>query len=96
MTVRGQEYGPNAWRNLIPSNGLLAEFEKKKAGDPKDDPRYQDSFYQVGDLFNNGKDTLKDITGSRPQNQLEKIPENLQGGFGEHPVGYQFSGNPVC
>lgn len=52
VTFRGQEYGPNAWRNLIPSDGLVSEFEV-------DDPRKNYTFYQLGDLYNDGKDTLK-------------------------------------
>jgi hypothetical protein len=48
VTFRGQEYGPNAWRNLIPSDELVAEFE---AGDP----RYDYSFYKLGDEYNNGE-----------------------------------------
>ena len=95
VTVRGQEYGPNAWRNLIPSNGLLAEFEKKKAGDTKDDPRYQDSFYQVGDLFNNGKDTLKDVQGADPKISWKKYQkiykataENSQSGINFRVIRY--------
>lgn len=59
-TVRGQEYGPNAWRNLIPSDGLVAEFE---AGDP----RFGDSFYQIGDTFNNGTQTITEMQGANPK-----------------------------
>ena len=58
ITFRGQEYGPNAWRNVIPSNGIAAEFEKVANGATKDDPRYTYSFYSIGDSFNNGSDVL--------------------------------------
>ncbi len=58
VTFRGQEYGPNAWRNVIPSNTLVAEFERTANGAEKDDPRYSDSFYVIGDKFNNDLNTL--------------------------------------
>jgi hypothetical protein len=51
VTFRGQEYGPNAWRNLIPSDELVAEFETG-------DPRYDYTFYKLGDTYNNDQDTL--------------------------------------
>ena len=95
VTIRGQEYGPNAWRNLIPSNGLLAEFETKKAGDAKDDPRYQDSFYQVGEPFNNGKDVVKDVQGADPKISWKKYQkiykassENSQSGINFRVIRY--------
>jgi starch-binding outer membrane protein, SusD/RagB family len=52
-TVRNQEYAPIAWRNLIPSNKYLNEFE---AGDP----RYKKSVYETGDTYLNGTKTLTD------------------------------------
>jgi tetratricopeptide (TPR) repeat protein len=65
VTFRGQEYGPNTWRNVIPSNSLVAEFEKVAKGDPKDDPRYNMSFYSIGDTYNNGTKVLttSDVQG---------------------------------
>lgn len=51
VTFRSQEYGFNAWRNVVVSQSLLNEFE---AGDP----RIGFSFYQDGDLFNNGTETI--------------------------------------
>lgn len=59
-TVRTQEYSAIGWRNVIPSNGLLAEFEKTTKGDAKTDPRYDDSFYFSGEKYNNGASTLTD------------------------------------
>ena len=58
VTFRGQEYGPNAWRNLIPSTSLMDEYEKVANGHTKDDPRYGDSFYFIGDKYFNGTLTL--------------------------------------
>ena len=59
-TVRNQEYNPIAWRNLIPSDKVLNEFEKVSTGSLKDDPRYSYSVYQTGDKYNNGNSTLVD------------------------------------
>lgn len=51
ITFRGQEYGPNAWRNIIPSPDLVNAFDEN-------DPRKEYSFYQIGDTFNNGTEVL--------------------------------------
>lgn len=59
-TVRNQEYCPVAWRNLIPSDKYINEFERVATGAAKDDPRYKFSVYESGDLFNNGAETLTD------------------------------------
>ncbi|RWY54283.1 RagB/SusD family nutrient uptake outer membrane protein [Mucilaginibacter gilvus] len=59
-TVRNQEYNPIGWRNLIPSNKMLNEFENVATGAAKTDPRYAYTFYQTGDTFNNGTATLVD------------------------------------
>ena len=59
-TVRNQEYSPIDWRNLIPSNKYLNEFENAASGAAKTDPRFALSVYQSGDLYNSGKSTLTD------------------------------------
>ena len=59
-TVRNQEYCPLAWRNLIPSNKFLAEFENTATGAAKTDPRFKWTVYQTGDLFNNNSVVLTD------------------------------------
>lgn len=59
-TVRNQEYSPIAWRNLIPSNRYLNEFENTATGATKTDPRFAFSVYQTGDKYNNGANTLTD------------------------------------
>ncbi|MGA0560183.1 RagB/SusD family nutrient uptake outer membrane protein [Larkinella sp. VNQ87] len=56
-TVRTQEYSAIGWRNVIPSNSLLNEFEKTATGR---DPRFAKSFYVTGDKYNNGNNTLTD------------------------------------
>ena len=59
-TVRNQEYNGVAWRNLIPSNNYLSNFENAANGAAKTDPRLSFSVYQSGDLFNNNSQTLTD------------------------------------
>ncbi|RYY25956.1 MAG: RagB/SusD family nutrient uptake outer membrane protein [Sphingobacteriaceae bacterium] len=59
-TVRNQEENPIGWRNLIPSDKMLNEFENVATGADKTDPRYAYSFYQTGDKFNNNADVLTD------------------------------------
>ena len=59
-TVRNQEYCPVAWRNLIPSNKYLNEFENTATGAAKTDPRFSYSVYQTGDTYNNGQSVLTD------------------------------------
>ena len=59
-TVRNQEYCPLAWRNLIPSNKFLNEFENTATGAAKTDPRYKATVYETGDKFNNDADVITD------------------------------------
>ncbi|PSL32234.1 RagB/SusD family nutrient uptake outer membrane protein [Chitinophaga ginsengisoli] len=59
-TIRNQEYCPLAWRNLIPSDKYLNEFENTASGAAKTDPRYHWSVYETGDKFNNDADVLTD------------------------------------
>ncbi len=61
-TSRSQEYNTTAWRNLIPSDKYLNEFERVAGAitSTKDDPRFTYSFYKTGDLFFNGTKTLTD------------------------------------
>lgn len=58
--TRSQEYSAIGWRNLIPSNGLLNEYENTAKGDAKTDPRLKYNFYFIGDTYNNGLNTLMD------------------------------------
>jgi starch-binding outer membrane protein, SusD/RagB family len=59
-TVRNQEYNAVAWRNLIPSDKYLANFEQIVNGSSIDDPRLKFTVYQTGDPINNGTQTLTD------------------------------------
>jgi len=72
VTFRGQEYGPTAWRNVIPSVSLLNEYEMTSKGDPKDDPRYKESFYFIGDTYDNGTKVIEDMQGNDPKISWKK------------------------
>ncbi|SEI77701.1 Starch-binding associating with outer membrane [Cyclobacterium xiamenense] len=58
VTFRGQEYGPTAWRNVIPSISLVEAYETVENGAEKDDPRGRYTFFRIGDTYNNGQSVL--------------------------------------
>ncbi|HSC36945.1 MAG TPA: RagB/SusD family nutrient uptake outer membrane protein [Chitinophagaceae bacterium] len=76
-SVRNQEYSPIAWRNLIPSNRFLNEFENTATGAAKTDPRFAMAVYQTGDKYFNNTLTLSDAdqngNGSIVNNVAKKI-----------------------
>ncbi|MCE7058091.1 RagB/SusD family nutrient uptake outer membrane protein [Algoriphagus sp. AGSA1] len=97
VTFRGQEYGPNAWRNLIPNTALVAEFEKPSNGAPKEDPRMSYNFYRLGDTFNGGASVLDESTVqgdfSKPswrkyQTIYKRANENTQSGINFRAIRY--------
>jgi hypothetical protein len=87
-TVRNQEYCPVAWRNLVPSDKYLNEFERTATGATKDDPRYKYSVYESGDFFNDrpsqnlalypgsqDKDTLLDVDQNNATSTINGVPK---------------------
>ena len=58
-SIRHQEYSAVGWRNIIPSNKFINEFERPKLGDAKLDPRMGYNLYFKGDMVNNGKGKLE-------------------------------------
>jgi len=58
--TRTQEYSAVGWRNLIPSNSLIAEYEMTYNGSPKNDPRFADTFVRIGDMVGNPANPLPD------------------------------------
>lgn len=93
VTFRGQEYGPNAWRNLIPNTALVNSFEKT----PKEDPRMSYNFYRLGDTFNAGASVLDESTVqgdfSKPswrkyQMIYKRANENTQSGINFRVIRY--------
>lgn len=69
--IRTQEYSAIGWRNLIPSNNLLDQFERPtrpladKNYGPKQDPRLKDNFYFIGDKYG-AADNLKTLVSKIP------------------------------
>jgi hypothetical protein len=59
VTFRGQEYGFSAWRNVIPSQELVNEFE---AGDP----RFDDTFYVPGDTYGANNEFVLEAFSTTP------------------------------
>ncbi|PSR56179.1 RagB/SusD family nutrient uptake outer membrane protein [Adhaeribacter arboris] len=66
-SVRNQEINPISWRNLIPSDKLLNEYETPENGAAKRDPRLDYTVFFPGDKFNN---------------DTKVLTEALQGGAG--------------
>lgn len=58
--VRTQEYSPTGWRNLIPAQTVIDEYESTFRGDAVTDPRRAFSLWVIGDKFNNGQTLLTD------------------------------------
>ena len=76
-TVRNQEYNGVAWRNLIPSDNYLNNFENTVSGAVKTDPRLSFSVYQSGDLFNNNTETLKDAQQNGNSSTLNGVTKKI-------------------
>jgi starch-binding outer membrane protein, SusD/RagB family len=88
VTFRGQEYGPNAWRNLIPSASLMAEYEKVANGDAKNDPRYNNSFYFIGDTYANGAKVLANWGWKKYQKIYKAENEDQRSGINMRVMRY--------
>ncbi|HDR89443.1 MAG TPA: RagB/SusD family nutrient uptake outer membrane protein [Bacteroidetes bacterium] len=57
--VMFQDVSPTGWRNLVPSDKLLNDFESISKGDAKDDPRLSETVIFEGDTYGpNGEYTL--------------------------------------
>ena len=76
-TVRNQEYCGVAWRNLIPSNKYINEFENTATGAAKTDPRFGFSLYQTGDVFNNGATVLTDAMQNGNSSVLNGVTKKI-------------------
>lgn len=76
-TIRNQEYNPVAWRNLIPSDKLLAEFENTAGGSAKNDPRLSYTVYQSGDLINKGTQTLTDAMQNGESSTYQGVKKKI-------------------
>ncbi|WP_162051785.1 RagB/SusD family nutrient uptake outer membrane protein [Pontibacter pamirensis] len=74
-SVRNQEINPISWRNLIPSDDLLNEYETPANGAAKRDPRLDYTIYFPGDEFNNGNSRLTEaMQGGAGTSILNGVP----------------------
>ena len=88
-TFRSQEYSFTGWRNVIPSETIMDEFED-------DDPRFAFTFYSEGDLFNNGQDTVQsgvNVADERPnwrkyQRHYKEFPPCCESGINFRVIRY--------
>ncbi|WP_417885747.1 RagB/SusD family nutrient uptake outer membrane protein [Zunongwangia sp.] len=84
-SLRGQSYGLFDWFNAYPSDELRAEFEEN-------DPRFDESFYTVGDTYAGG--LIEEIPLDRPaawrkyQNYYQRKNENTQSGINMNVIRY--------
>lgn len=67
-TIMFQDYNPVGWRNAIPSDKYLNEFERPSKGDPKEDPRLRESVYFTGDFYGDPDPTKRDTLFDSKQN----------------------------
>ena len=73
--TRTQEYSSVGWRNVIPSDGLLAEFESTFKLDAKTDPRFAVSFIKHGDPTSSG--TLDTATVQGNKSNFEGVKQKI-------------------
>lgn len=72
ITFRGQEYGPNAWRNIVPNPDLRSAF-------PEGDPRYGYSFYEAGETyFGTDEDGNPNVLGNGGWKKYQMIYKRAQ------------------
>lgn len=72
-----QEISCIGWRNLVPSDGLLAEYETVANGYATDDPRFAASFYRSGDAYNNGASTLDTSTVQGTKQKYNGVKQKI-------------------
>lgn len=72
-----QEISCIGWRNLVPSDGLLAEYETVANGYPTDDPRFAASFYRSGDVYNNGASKLDTSTVQGTKQKYNGVKQKI-------------------
>ena len=91
-TFRGQDYGVLDWFNVYPSQDLLDEYEEG-------DIRSAESFYFVGDTYNNGENVIEEsdlstTAGVRPagwrkyQNYYRRTVEQQESGINFKVIRY--------
>jgi starch-binding outer membrane protein, SusD/RagB family len=88
-TFRGQEYGNLGWYNVYPSDNLLAEYEPG-------DKRVAGTFYQVGDVYNNGNSVMRqdpplptDPTDEQKKNYVDNFSPRRKAGWKKYQNYYK-------
>lgn len=97
-SVRHQEVAPIAWRNLIPSPGLLNEYERPENGADKRDPRFDYACYLTGDTYNNGTIVLTDEAARGNTTLFDGVEQKISWEkytvmYNLDPGGFQTNGN---
>jgi len=72
-----QEISCIGWRNLVPSDGLLAEYETVANGYATDDPRFAASFYRAGYSYNNGANKLDTSTVQGTKQKYNGVKQKI-------------------
>jgi len=72
-----QEISCIGWRNLVPSDGLLAEYETVANGYAADDPRFAATFYRSGDSYNNAASTLDTSTVQGTKQKYNGVKQKI-------------------
>ena len=75
-TIMFQDYNPVGWRNCVPSDKLLDEYERPFKGDPKEDPRMRESVYFTGDTY--GSTSEPKILTNASQNGFSSIYNGVE------------------
>lgn len=87
VTFRGQEYGFRDWFNVYPSDDLLDEYEDG-------DPRFDQTFYTVGDEVAGGAEVVEEIPLDRRaawrkyQNYYKDLNEDMASGINMKVIRY--------
>ncbi len=86
-TVHNQEYNSVAWRNLVPSNKFLANFEQTVTGFAVNDPRLSFSVYRTGDRINNNTEILTDAMQNGSSSVFNGVTQKIS--WRKHSLTYK-------
>ena len=87
-TTRKASPGLRRIAGSCPSASLMDEYEKVADGDAKDDPRYNATFYFIGDAYNNGKAVLANWGWKKYQTIYKKPDEAQRSGINMRVMRY--------
>ncbi len=90
-TIMFQDYNPVGWRNMIPSEKLINEFENTLIGDAKTDPRMGETIIFKGETFGANNEHTLTVEGVEFQlHGIDTIPawRKYSPLYKLHPTGY--------